>query len=370
MVKKNLFVTLYPKCHNQGIIKDVGQIPDTLGKNYKNFETKLVSSIIDLNDKNFPQLSGMKFEKIPFIMNNEIITGFIYIIRNAKNVDWFNFYHGGRRCYYWTKLYKFLNPYGKVYLKMDLSYEGCEKYIKSKREKKIFLKTFSVSDIVSVESKPIKELVETYTGAVATVIPNGYIHLQDSKFKKINREKRFITVGRLGTPEKATNILLDAFADSSAYHDWELRLIGPVEPSFRLFIKEFFNKYPNLKRRVTFTGPIYDKEKLYSEYRAARTFVLPSLWEASPLVCPEALGNGCRMILSDVIPAYKEFTNDSLYGRVVKSGDKEGLKKAFIAETKYIYDNDWVNIKEYAENNFTWDAICEKLYGLMQEKNE
>ena len=370
MKKGARFVTLYPKCHNPGLMKDVGQIPNTLGKHYKNIDAKLVSCIVNLEDENINFLTGMSIEKIPYIFNNDFITGLVYIWKNAKNVDWFNFYHGGRKVYYWTKLYKLLNHKGKVYLKMDLSYEGCEKYLSSKKEQTIFNKTAKAVDIISVESKEIKDLVKKISDTEISLISNGYYETdEDLIIKKVScRKKEFITVGRLGTPEKATDLLLEAFYKSSDYHDWNLRLVGPIDETFVKVKNDFFIMHPEMVDRVIFEGPVIEKEKLYDLYNTARVFILPSRWEGFPLVGPEAAHCGCRMVLTDIIPPIKELTNNMHYGISIKTNDAAAIEKAIIEETqRVVEDNEPLMISEYAEKELSWDGICEKLYQKMKE---
>ena len=369
MKEKIQFVTLYPKCHNPGLMKDVGQIPNTLGNNYENIESKLVSCIVDLNDENIQYLTGMRIENIPYIANNDFITGLFYIWKNAKSVDWFNFYHGGRKVYYWTKFYKFLNPKGKVYLKMDLSYEGCKKYSGNKKELRIFNKTAHAVDIISVESEVIKNLVKEFSDADIKLISNGYYSNENLNIKKVSeRSKEFITVGRLGTPPKATDLLLEAFYKSSGKHDWNLRLVGPIDASFMEYRDEYFRKYPEMKGRVIFEGPVYDKHKLYELYNHARIFVLPSRWEGFPLVGPEAAYCGCRMILTDIIPPFKELTNNGRYGISIETGSVNALTDALIAEANALEEDEMpLAMSLYAQDELSWNGICKKIYKFMME---
>ena len=185
MKKKVRFVTFYPKCHNLGLFKDVGQIPNTLGIICDNIDSKVVSSIVDLKDDNIKQIKGMEIEKIPFVFRSELITGLVYILRKANRIDWFNFYHGGRKVYYWTLLYKILNPNGKVYLKMDLNYAGCEKYSSSTKEQRIFRKVAKVVDIISVESEAIRDRIKNVCDVDVKIISNGYISNESIDVKPV-----------------------------------------------------------------------------------------------------------------------------------------------------------------------------------------
>lgn len=362
------FCTLYPKGTSVEFYKDTGQIPNTLGKR-DDVEATMVCCYATKQEAAEKGMTGFRYEQIPMLLNNQFITGLLYIWKNARQVDCFNFYHGGRRCYYWTKWYKFLNPKGKVYIKMDLNYEGCRRYKENKKERKIFLRTSKAADVVSVESEKIQKLVKENTGFDAKIVTNGYINVPKNVLADIRKENVFITVGRLGTPEKATDLLLEAFAKTASEHDWKLKLVGTVKEEFNPFIETYFEKYPELKNRVIFMGPIYERKKLYAEYRAARTFVLPSLWEASPLVGPEALCNGCRMILSSVIPPIKELTNDLEFGTTVKTGDVDSLAGALLQETKREFSHEEVlEIQQYAKKNLMWDSICQRLYEMLIEK--
>lgn len=364
---KKEFVVLFPNCPNIGLVKDVGQIPYVLGKNYDDINTRLASCKIEIGGADYNRVEGMEIVQIPVILKNEIITGLVYILKNAGKVDWFNFYHGGRRVYYWAKLYKFLNRKGKVYLKLDLNYDGCRKLSESKKELKIFEKTAKIVDIVSVESEQIRELCKRFTDIDIEVICNGYVDNTGTEVSnESEREKCFITVGRLGTYEKATDLLLEAFAQSAAEHDWKLKLVGTVEPSFEKEKEAFYQKYPQLKERVIFTGAISDKKKLYEAYSGARVFVLPSRYEGFPLVGPEALHCGCRMILSDAVPPVRELTNNGEYGSVVKKDDVASLKETLIQESRRAYSVSEVRgIIRYAEEKLSWDRICAHLYELM-----
>ena len=369
MNSKIKFVTLYPQCHNPGLMKDVGQIPNTLGRNYDEIEATLASSIVDTNDENIKLLSGMKIEKIPFILKNDFLTGVMYILKKGKNIDWFNFYHGGRKVYYWTKLYKFINPNGRVYLKMDLSYEGCTKYAENKKENIIFNRTAKAVDIMSVESEVIRNLTKKFCDSDVMLISNGYVDHDTFEVKRTHeREKTFITVGRLGTVPKATELLLGAFAKTASYHDWKLMLVGPVEEEFKKEIDRYFKENPSLRERVKFTGSIYNKSELYKLYNSSRVFILPSRWEGFPLVGPEALHCGCRMILTDIIPPIKELTRSGKYGIKIRTNDEDAIADGIMEEIKRdTNDNEPLEIAGYAERELSWDGICEKLYQKMKE---
>ena len=260
-----------------------------------------------------------------------------------------------------------MNPVGKVFLKMDLSYEGCKKIAENRKERRSFNRNASTVDIISVESEAIREKVHEFSLCDIKLVCNGYI--EDEKIRILRtseREKSFLTVGRLGTPPKATEVLLEAFANISDQHDWSLKLVGTIDESFEEYISLFYEKNPWLKDRVLFLGPIYDKTELYSVYNSSRVFILPSRSEGSPLVGPEALHCGCRMILSEAIPPMYELTNGFKHGSSIKADDIDSLSEGMLLEiNRTTSDSDPEDISTYASTHLSWDYICEKIYCLM-----
>lgn len=363
---KERFVTLHPPGTNVDLNKDEGQIPYTLHKYYST-DSKLVTCHINNREANLDTVQGLKVEHFPHIMSNAI-TGAIYILLNANKIDWLNIYFAGRQAYVWTKLYKLLNKKGKVYLKLDMDFRGCDLYDTDLRERKIFTKNTEVVDLVSVESEAVKKRIQTYSSKEIIVINDGVsdydcIPIHNNK----NRENTFLTVARLGTRQKATDILLEAFAKSADQHDWNLKLVGTVDDTFKPYISNFFEKHPELVNRVNFVGEIKDRARLYDEYCKSKVFVLTSRWESYGISCAEALSCGCRLILSDAIPPAKEMTDNGKYGRIIKPDDVDLLSEAMVEATGIEYThNDICERVDYAKKMFSWEKICEQLYDAME----
>ena len=292
------------------------------------------------------------------------------MLKNATKFDWINFYHGGRNVLLWSKLYKFLNPNGKIYLKLDMDYRLCDKYDIDKKERYIFKRVIKNVDLVTVESNKIRERIQKYCDKKIEVITNGYQKNYFDIELPTKRDNVFITVGRLGTVQKATDILLEAFALHATEHDWKLKLIGSIESEFKEYLASYFNKNPQLTDRVFFEGEIEDRGHLYNEYCNAKVFLLPARWESFGLVVAEALSCGCRVVISDSVPPVDEFTNKSKYGQIVKTNCVQELSDAMLRETKAEYNyEESLDIKSYADEHFSWEKICDKLYRLMNKVN-
>ncbi len=131
-----------------------------------------------------------------------------------------------------------------------------------------------------------------------------------------------ITVGRLGTFEKNTEMLLNALAKVDL-KDWKFYLIGPVEESFRLRINDFFRQYPEKKVSVIVVDAIYDKKKLWDFYNRSKIFVLTSRSESYALVLNEAL-RFKNYIISTEVGAAEDLIKGK-YGSFVEQDNSDML---------------------------------------------
>lgn len=114
------------------------------------------------------------------------------------------------------------------------------------------------------------------------------------------RSKVFIAVGRLGSPPKATDTLLDAWMIAAKQcPGWSLRLVGSVEDGFRAFWDAKLREY-GMQDRVQWMGTIVDRSRLWDLYLDSRIFVLPSRWESSSTTMVEAISAGCGVVCTRV----------------------------------------------------------------------
>lgn len=100
------------------------------------------------------------------------------------------------------------------------------------------------------------------------------------------RMKRLLFVGRVGV-RKGVPWLLEAFGRMPP--DWELHLVGPVEPEMSALL----NRLPT--DRVMVRGPV-SGTVLPEEYRSADLFCLPSLEEGLALVLLQAMACGLPVV--------------------------------------------------------------------------
>lgn len=360
------FSTVFFECSNIELVKDVAQIPCTLARNY-GIQAELVTSYVNEKGPNLSAVNELHLHHFSMLKNGKI-TGFFFLLKYARNIKWLNIYHIDKKSYYWSRLYKFLNPKGHIYLKMDVDFRMCDDFERNAGRRRVLQKCADIVDIISAESVSALSRVQPFVKKSVELIPNGYYVSNHAELKAIQRKNVFLTVGRLGTEQKATEILLQAFAQCADKIDWNLRLVGSVEGSFKPYIEELFNQNPLLRERIEFVGALSSRAAMDAEYRQAKVFVLPSRWESFGLVLTEAMANGCRLLATNVVPPIRELTNNGQFGMIVPPNDVKSLAEAMIESTKADYSETEVQkIMDYAKENYSWDVICKKLYKKMQE---
>jgi len=174
------------------------------------------------------------------------------------------------------------------------------------------------------------------------------------------KENIILTVGRLGTEAKNTELLLETLKEIDL-KDWKVYLVGSIDKSFISYKENFFKENPSLIDKIIFTGEIKDRKELYKYYNRAKVFVLPSRWESFGIVMVEAMAFGNYVITSNTCAA-KDITNNSEIGKIVKIDSKEELKK----ELERVISRE-INLKEKYEktlnyvSNFRYSNLVEKL---------
>lgn len=356
--------------------KDVFLVPYTIGKKY-GLDVTIVYPLTDTN-ADFPsELRGVKLN--PIMANRQFkmlpiwrtLPFYWYLVRNAKKIDVLMRFHHVPHTYYQTFVYKLFNKKGSIYVKLDglnnslrLNLGHTTKLKWWQRKKFNFL--VKKVDLFSIEtSQDYNYMVNCGNNSFIAKLkffPNGFdeeeFSMRNIKEKKFSeKENLIITVGRLGTRPKNTELILNAL-DGANLKDWKVELIGTVEDSLKPKIEEFYRKNPDKKDKVTFTGPIYSKDELWSHYNRAKVFMLSSNWESYALVFGEAKRFGC-FILTTEVGASKDITECGKYGKVLNIGDCEGMRRGVedIIDGKIDIDV----YKSLDKNSLSWNKLIENL---------
>lgn len=354
---KNLTL-FWPELANYHLTKDVGIIPFVLRKYYD------YNSCILVNNEGLVYDDAKKYlEDLPikYINNNNDVL--IKILKETDVLMVIGIYNFNLDM---LNRYKSIRPDGKIYLKTDMNIHWLNRINLSDYIVDILKKC----DLISTECENICNIMNNAWPVKIECIPNGYYNFSNLDGSKVlfnEKENIILTVGRIGTFQKATEILLDGFRlCESKIPNWKLKIVGTIEENFKSYIDNFLKSNPHLDSRVEFTGPIKDKNELQNIYRKCKIFCLPSRCEGFPIVFPEAAHNGCYIISTCIDPSY-DITDHEKYGRIFPLNNPNYLSQAFIevcnneAELERVCNE----IQIYANENFDWIKLCGKIDSLL-----
>lgn len=263
--------------------------------------------------------------------------------------------------------YKQLRPDGEVILKLDANISWLEKIEYENREFREMLRN---CDIITCESKRMKKYISAKWPYKIDYLLNGtpdFVKNQPAGFEE--KDNVILSVGRMGTEQKATDVLLMAFREAAErIPGWKLKLVGSMEKAFQPYYESFLEKNPDLRDRIIWTGRIDDKEVLEETYRKAKIFVLTSTFEGgTPNVWAEAARNNCYMLMSD-FDASAEATGFGECGKIFSVGDYHQLSKYFveICNDKRRLQEGCRRIREFHDRFFLYDKAIIKLDTLMK----
>ncbi|HEY0668260.1 MAG TPA: glycosyltransferase [Sphingobacteriaceae bacterium] len=383
MQKRPSFVTIFTATENFHLVKDVGQIPYFMYKT-GGYDARLVSY---RNGSEYPFLNKeVKGLKLEFIADKGKLWGIElavlgYLIRNAKDIDVLNLFHFQRAHALYLFIYKLLNPKGKTYIKLDIDIQFFRNYnsfffsnfnLKNRLLKILANYIIMRCDYFSVETDDAKNhLIKVYPKLKNKLIciPNGvdgeYIKSEADPEEFAKKENIIITVGRIGTEQKNTALLLGAIAQIEL-DNWKVYILGNIEPAFHEYIDSYFNQFPHLREKVFFTGNISDRKELFEWYKRSKIFCLSSRYEGFPITFPEALYFGNYIITTPVSSA-EQITANGAYGCIVNQDPGEYARAVQEAISPgFLNENRYKSTLKYAQNHYDWKFIIPELIKTIQ----
>lgn len=355
--------------------KDVFLVPYYLGKE-KNLDVSIIYPQTDKNKDLSKNVRGVTLIPVKSSSRSQVnpiskeLFSFIYLLKNANKIDYLMRFHFSMATSLMIILYKILNPSGKTYIKTDtnislinqLKKDINNKNIISYLKKHIYRLSLKRTDLLSCETQECLEILQKGIFGInikdkLVLMPNGFdeelIHRFNINTKKFQeKENIIITVGRLGSEQKNTEMLLDSLKDIDL-KNWKLYLIGPIDENFKKKITDFYSNNIDKKKSVLFLGCIYDKKLLWEYYNRSKVFILTSRQEGYPIVLTEAK-RFKNFILSTDVSGALDIIENKKYGIIIEQENRNKLSNVI----NEIISED-LNIDVY-KNNFDINTLSWK----------
>ena len=131
---------------------------------------------------------------------------------------------------------------------------------------------------------------------------NGTYNIKESLNE--DRDKIIFTAARIGTHQKRSDLLLDAWVKSNLYKNFRLVIAGTIEEDFISIIDLFIKENPVQMKAVEFLGLVDSKVVSYYMRRSS-FFYLVSEYEGNAISISESIENGCIPIISTFVSNYE-----------------------------------------------------------------
>lgn len=322
------YVLFFPGLDKIHENKDVGMFPIELAK--KGIDVKIVTDVkrepFEIQGCNIVYLNS-----IGILLYLKLI---LFLIKNRKTINVLQQFHFSKNSALIAFIFRLINKQAINYLKMDADFRNLDQWKRNSKNsfrKLLYKLSMSSFNLITIETKTMDKEIKKiwpFMHNKLKYLPNGLsftsMNDKDLEVSQINHE--FLFVGRVGAFQKATDILIAAFEQIADRTNFSLKLIGPMEESFKSWVKEKKIK-ESVMSRIEFGGNIVDRNVLRNIYKKSAIFVFPSRWESSGLALVEAAGEGNYIIGTDV-GVTKEVIDQTGFGGIVGIDQVEELANA------------------------------------------
>lgn len=295
-----------------------------------------------------------------------------FIKEHIQEYDAIMLFHYGSTAWKLARLCKKYNPNVVVYIKLDMGIGGFNHFCNNglfQNFKNWFEKLKSTYvDVFTVETKSYYEELKKISVFKNRIeyLPNGVslIDIDVDSIDVLPKENSIVTIGRLGTPEKNSPLLLKAIEKlpESLVRQWKFLLIGPSTQEFIDEVHQFKVSHPNIADSIIMVGSVIDRNELYTYGRKAKIICMTSRSESTCISTLEAMYFGAYPIITNYSDFALDTTNMGTYGIIVENGNADELAQQLSKSMKN--DNLLINCDEsqsYARSIFNYHELAYKL---------
>lgn len=312
-------VLLFENLQNLHLVKDVGQIPYLLQRDFGLDCTIACRRPLEpLTYLDF-EVQGLKIDYITASPEE-------YLEQHASTIDVLMLFFVSTKSIKQGMLYKKLNPKGFLYVKADIAADrllyatwGARNIFTQAKRNYLFSKFLRSLDLLSLECRASYRGTTNVPERKKLHLPNGFDAALPARYGIImnnydQKDNLILLVGRHGAEQKNSELLLAVAEDLGDLGNWSMIFVGPSTEVFASSYRSLANRNPLLARQITLAGEITDRRQLLQLYNRAKIFCLPSRWESWGLVATEAICFGCVPVVSREILSAGDLTDNGSAG--------------------------------------------------------
>jgi glycosyltransferase involved in cell wall biosynthesis len=279
-----------------------------------------------------------------------------YIVQNANKMDVMILTFPSDPGALYARIYRQNRKDGKIIITTDTNRQLIKVNF-GMQHPELIQPLFRIADVVTAPAHNLRDIQNrnkenkfpTFTLRHSFANATG----EDLSVSASEKENIILTVGNLELEYKNVVSLIRAFSIcADLIPDWKLVLAGKLSEEYR---RQIITAFSDIKNRIIFTGEL-EKAELYTQYKAAKIFCMPTFCDDTPLVCSEAMAMGCYQVLSDSMDGAEDLTRGGEYGVVYEQEKYIVHPKPF----RYEYPDDY---KGEAEQNLA-SALVEAAHKL------
>ena len=306
--------------------------------------------------------------QMDFLEKDDMPSRINWMQQHAEDIDVMYVYGAWNTYIPIVAAYKKIRPDGKIFSDTDMNIAWADRInFFDDLDYRWFLNEI---DVIGAGCRATQKYLSTKWHVPVNLIRNPFYNFANVTFENLfeRKENIILTVGRLGTDQKQNHIMMEGFAKvADKLPDWKMRLVGSIQESFKPYMKNYFERFPQLTDRVIFVGEIYDRAKLMEEYKRAKIFILTSNMEGgTPNVTGEALWCGDFIITSN-FDSKDDMTDYGKCGKDFPIGDIDALSKLFleVCNDENLLLQGGRHAYEYAREQFDANHVVARLNYLL-----
>lgn len=301
-----------------------------------------------------------------------------FVRQTAMDYDAIMSFRYGPFSYRMSHIVKKLNPRALMWVKLDMAEGGFEHFYDGTFLRKIkvlpeYWKSRHV-DLFTVETRSYYEQLKKMPLFMERIehLPNG-VSMMGADLARLDRlpkENIVLAIGRLGTHQKNTELLLYAIESlpKELAADWQFVLVGSYTEELAEKVRTLKERRPDLEDNLVLKGPVYDRAELYELCQRARIFAMPSRWESFGIALAEGTYFGAVAVMTDYGAVVPELTDGGKLGYIVPVGDDEAYAKALLKAMKNKkLDAMGRKTRSYVRDVFGYDGLTARLNGYLKK---